>query len=310
MSKYLPFIVTGIVILPMVVYQWILMEWVWGANTPSRQCAYLIMNEQTGIPYTLGEEDEWVGIDMPVEKAILEVAGAEGYIQRKYINQQTNDQVDVWFIVGNFRQVSKHTPNFCYRASGFDQIGSTEQFRGFEHEPTPEFSTAKFHRSTQEGIEQYTRVFWAWWRPDLLEEGQTEEDVEVVWTAPNDARKEFGPCRVLYKLYFTAPTDAAETAERSVCVEFAELFLPEVEKVLRRSGAMMAVGELPQDIETVTAPFEMTTELRERMMTEGLNALRDDKSDEAETDEATEDESADETSEVGDEAEELSTTAS
>lgn len=273
MSKYLPFVVTAIVILPMVVYQWTLMEWVWGANTPSRQCAYLIMHEETGIPYTLGDEGEWVGVDMPVEKAILETAGAEGYIQRKYINQRTNDQVDVWFIVGNFRQVSKHTPNFCYQASGFDQVGSTEKFSSFEHKPTPEFATGKFHRSTREGLDFYTRVFWSWWRPEMLEEGQTGDNVEVKWTAPNDPRKEFGPCRVLYKLYFTATTDATETAERSVCVEFAELFLPEVEKVLRRSGTMMAEDELPADINEVTEPFEMTPELAERINKEGLEAL-------------------------------------
>ncbi len=305
MSKYLPFIVTAVVILPMVVYQWTLMEWVWGANTPSRQCAYLIMHDETGIPYTLGEEGEWIGIDIPVEKAILETAGAEGYIQRKYVNQQTNDQVDVWFIVGNFRQVSKHTPNFCYRASGFDQIGSTERFNEFQHEPTPEFATAKFHRSTREGLDQNTRVFWAWWRPELLEEGQTSENVEVKWTAPGDARKEFGPCRVLYKLYFTANTDATEIAERSICVEFAEVFLPEVEKVLRRSGPVMALEELPADIKQVTKPLEMTEELREKLATKGLEALMDDE-DEA-TGESGETTDEDATSDTADTEEPVAT---
>jgi hypothetical protein len=255
MSKYLPFIVTAIVVLPMVGYQWFLMEWVWGANTQSQQCAYLIMKPDIGVPYTLGEEGEWEGTDLPVEKKVLEVAGAEGYIQRRYVNKNTNQFVDVWFIVGNFRQVSKHTPNACYVYAGFKELEKPHRFDKFDVSPKPEFFTSKFGRTNPQGFDEYQRVFWAWWKPEVLEEGQSPEDVEVKWTAPDNARTEFGPCRALYKLYFTAASDASESDERSACVDFANIFLPEVEKVLKQSGRVMAEDELPADLEEVTEPL-------------------------------------------------------
>jgi hypothetical protein len=255
MSKYLPFIVTAIIILPMVGYQWYLMEWVWGANTQSQQCAYLIMKPEIGVPYVLGEKGEWEGTDLPVDKKVLEVAGAEGYIQRRYINKETQQFVDVWFIVGNFRQVSKHTPNACYVYAGFKELEKPNRFTEFDVTPTPEFFTSKFGRSLPNGFDEYQRVFWAWWKPEVLQEGQSPEDVQEQWTAPDNARKTFGPCRVLYKLYFTTASDQAETAERSPCVEFANIFLPEVEKVLKQSGKVMAVDQLPEDLKEVTKPL-------------------------------------------------------
>src|SRR5690606_27394378 len=121
---------------------------------------------------------------LPVEQKVLDVAGAEGYIQRRYINKNTNQFVDVWFIVGNFRQVSKHTPNACYVYAGYKELEKPRQCKDFDVEPTPEFLTSKFRRVNERGFDEYQRVFWAWWKPEVLEDGQSAADVEVKWTAP------------------------------------------------------------------------------------------------------------------------------
>lgn len=253
MSKFLPFIVTAVVMIPMVGYQWIKMDWVWGASVPAQQCAYLIMHDDKGVPMVLGENGEWVGEDVPVDPKILEVAGAEGYIQRTYTHQLTNDQVSVWFIVGNFRQISRHTPNACYAASGFQQLEDvTKQRPDVGVTPAPEFFTSKFHKETQEGFPIFQRVFWGWWKPEELKEGESVEDIEIAWKAPEDARVEFGHCRALYKLYFTANTNEDELPDESVCVDFARVFLPEVHKFLPQSSLVIAEEKLPEDFEKVT----------------------------------------------------------
>jgi len=245
MLKYLPFVVVAIAMVPLTWYQWQLLDWVWGENTPAIQCAYLLESE---IPREFGD---WVGEDRAVDPEILEVAGADGYIDRTYTNQKTNEQVSIWFIVGHFRQVSRHTPNFCYRAAGFDQVEpvSVHRFQVADL-PTSEFRTAKF-MANDSGRQLFQRVFWAWWKPEPLKEGQSPDDVNVVWTAPEEPRIGFGYCRALYKLYFTAHSDAEERPEESVCLKFASEFLPIVHERLRESGLVMANEVLPDDVEQV-----------------------------------------------------------
>ncbi len=252
MLKYLPFVVVSIIAIPLTIYQWTLLDWIWGANTPALQCAYLLEKE---IPYEFGD---WVGVDDPVDPQVLDVAGADGYISRTYTNKNTNQRVSIWFIVGHFRQVSRHTPNFCYRASGFDQIGPSPTHK-FEISglPTSKFRTAKF--VMVDGSQQrYERVFWAWWKPEKLAEGQTGEDVSIAWSAPEDPRIDFGYCRALYKLYFTSGTTAEESAPESVCLEFATEFLPIVNERLRESGIVMANEQLPADAEQVLKRMQET----------------------------------------------------
>ncbi len=254
MLKYLPFIVVLLVAAPLTIYQWTLLDWVWGANTPALQCAYLL---ETEIPYEIGD---WVGEDRPVDPQVLDVAGADGYIDRVYTNTKTNQQVSIWFIVGHFRQVSRHTPNFCYKAAGFDQVEKAT-VHAFEVPglPTSKFRTAKF--MAQNGSQQYyQRVFWAWWKPEPLESGRSTEDVNIAWSSPEDPRIDFGYCRALYKLYFTSATTKEESPGESVCLEFASEFLPLVHDRLRESGIVMAQDELPADAEQVLKRMQESNE--------------------------------------------------
>lgn len=254
MLKYLPFVVVGIAMVPLTVYQWSLLDWVWGANTPAMQCAYLL---ETQIPYQIGD---WVGEDRPVDPKVLEVAGADGYIDRVYTNTKTDQKVSIWLIVGHFRQVSRHTPNFCYKAAGFKQVEKATLFAfDIPDLPTSKFRTAKF--LNQDGSQDYyQRVFWAWWKPNPLEPGQTTEDVNIAWSSPEDPRIDFGYCRALYKLYFTSITTPDETPGESVCLEFASEFLPLVHDRLRESGIVMVNDELPADAEQVLKRMKESNE--------------------------------------------------
>ncbi len=254
MLKYLPFIVALAIAVPLTIYQWTLLDWVWGANTPALQCAYLL---ETEIPYKIGD---WEGKDEPVSPEVLNVAGADGYISRVYTNTKTNQSVSIWFIVGHFRQVSRHTPNFCYKASGFDQVEKASVIPfDVPDLPTSKFRTAKF--MAQNGSQQfYQRVFWAWWKPDPLQPDQSADEVNIAWSSPEDPRIDFGYCRALYKLYFTSPTTPEEMPQESVCLEFASEFLPIVHDRLRESGVVMAQEELPADAEQVLKRMQESNE--------------------------------------------------
>lgn len=241
MLKYLPFVVVSIAIAPLVVWHWQMMDWVWSENIPAKQCAYLL---ETEIPMKLGD---WVGEDAEVDEKVLEVAGADGYINRAYTNEKTGEQVSVWFIVGHFKDIAQHTPNVCYRVAGFEEVGKDDLQRiDIEGLPTSRFRTAKFRKQLGSS-EHFERVFWAWWKPEALDEGQSPADVNIAWSSPEDPRLEFGFCRALYKLYFTTATDADGRADESVCLKFAEEFLPLVHDRLRTSGVVMANEELPED---------------------------------------------------------------
>lgn len=245
MLKYLPFIVVGIIAIPLTAVQWKWMDWVWGANTPALQCAYLLHSD---IPMQIGD---WVGEDLPVDERTLKTAGADGYVNRVYTNSKTDQRVAVWFIVGHFRQVSRHTPNFCYKNAGFDQFEKQIPFKFEVPElPTSEFATTKFHKQVN-GADAYQRVFWAWWKPEPLEPGQSASDVNIAWTAPDDPRLRFGFCRALYKLYFTADATRDETPDESDCIQFAQEFLPVVHECLRESGLVMTNAKLPDNVEEV-----------------------------------------------------------
>lgn len=258
MLKYMPFIVVGIVVVPLTAFQWNKMDWVWGENTAAMQCAYLL---ETRIPQEFGD---WVGVDQQVDPQILDIAGADGYISRAYTNQQTNQTVVIWFIVGHFREISRHTPDFCYKAAGFQQV-ERDQLHRFEVDglPVSTFRTAKFYAEPG-GLPNYQRVFWGWWRPDPLDEAQSVSDVEIQWSAPEEPRVDFGFCRALYKLYLTANSTEEELPDESVCKEFASEFLPIVDQALKESGVVMVNKELPADAEQVLKRMQEKIETGEQ----------------------------------------------
>lgn len=280
MLKYLPLIVVCIALVPLTIWQWSMMDWVWSSNVPAQQCAYLL---QTEIPNEIGD---WVGVDQPVDEQVRKTAGADGYISRTYVNQETNERVTVWFIVGHFRNVARHTPNICYRNAGFTQVerANLQPFL-VDDLPDSEFRTAKFRGPGPNGQVVHERVFWAWWKPEPLEEGQTADDVLIEWTSPEDPRLKYGFCRALYKLYFTSSTNEEEAPGESVCLDFAQEFLPVVDAELRKSGVVMNNEELPADHEAV---FDRMKQANEKGDDEKLPEATEEESSEETTEETTE----------------------
>jgi hypothetical protein len=208
-----------------------------GSDMTEEQFAALLKN----VPTKIGD---WVGEDLPVEDQVKKTAGARGYVSRSYKNAITGETVTVWLIVGHSKDVVRHTPDVCYPSSGFKTVSPENSLQTFAFEGQPEanFYTNKFVKEDATG-RQLVRVFWSWYKPT--------EDGTVTWKAPKIVRWEFGNARSLYKLYFTSNMrDYRETTDESVCMKFAEEFLPVVDKALSTSGSAAVETPAPNAAES------------------------------------------------------------
>lgn len=244
--RYLPYVLAVVALVGFTAYQGILTDR-WRENVEAEHCAKLLDQ----IPMQIGD---WVGTDEKVDEHIRKTAGAEGYVSRAYKNTNTNEVVNVWFIVGHSFNIARHTPNICYRVQGFSQIEPEENFtHEFADGESANFLTAAF--KGQQGI---NRVFWTWSKP-VVEPGEKVEWIAPDqsrrgWFAPSDPRGTFGNMRALYKLYFTTGERSEdEEPEDSVCLKFAEEFLPVANEVLGQ-GASTPAAEAASEAATVETP--------------------------------------------------------
>jgi hypothetical protein len=188
------------------------------------------------VPMDIGP---WKGTNMIAEKATLEIAGAVNHVSRRYVNQDTKQEVDMWLIVGHARDICRHTPDICYPSQGYSQIGTRVKQRiepptDSQHPGT--FFTAKFHNESSLG-NKIERVFWSF---NGNEEGKDEweapeSDGVFAWLPSKSAgpKNYYGNNTALYKMYFTAPmSDTDEDIKQNVAIDFAELALPLINKAL------------------------------------------------------------------------------
>lgn len=229
--RYLPYVLAVVVLAGFTAYQGIITDR-WRDNIEAKECAALL----DSIPNQIGD---WVGVDDEVPDEVRNTAGAEGYVSRVYTNSRTKETVKVWFIVGHSFNIWRHTPTVCYRASGFEQAGGQEEVFTIQAEGE---EPANFFTTTFKKGQYAERVFWGWSKPVR----DASEAVEWVaprgskglqgWLAPKGSRGHFGNMRALYKLYFTSGVKSEnEKPDESVCIEFAEEFLPVANKILQDS---------------------------------------------------------------------------
>jgi hypothetical protein len=193
-----------------------------GANISAEMRAELLKN----VPEQIGD---WNGEDKEVSDVVRDTAGAIGAISREYRNSRTGEKVDLWLIVGHGRDISAHTPDICYRGSGFEMRAPENSTftMSFPDQPQAPFLTNTFFKEDVTG-RRLIRVFWSWYNSEA-----EENEGKVVWEAPTNARYHFGNTRALYKMYFTAEmSDPTETADNSPCLRFAREFMPIVNRAL------------------------------------------------------------------------------
>jgi uncharacterized protein DUF3485 len=224
MVRYLPIFLGIVLIVGLTIPQINMTDRLSGTNVSAEQRAELLNK----VPAKIGD---WIGEDKETDEKVRETAGAIGAVSRTYRNSRTGEVVDLWLIVGHARDVSAHTPDICYPASGFSAKATENSLYPIPFTEgtatTMPFWTNTFLKEDITG-QRLVRVFWSWHNPDT----QSTEG-RVAWSASKNPRLEFGNARALYKMYFTSVMkDPKETAESSAAVRFARDFLPEVNKAL------------------------------------------------------------------------------
>ena len=186
----------------------------WGAGASADVVAFTEAFQR--IPLVIGER--WRGEDNPeMDDLEREAAGAAGYLTRNYHNDETGEVVSVYMICGASRDVAIHTPDKCYPGAGFRMEDKIRRHRIETERSAAEFFTSVFLRQEPDRS-QRLRIFWAW-------------NADGKWEAPRWPRWKYGR-RALSKIYLTAPTSEGQSADDNPCPEFAQLFLPEVDRLL------------------------------------------------------------------------------
>ncbi len=261
MSRYLPIVVGVLLIVGLTIVQVRMTDRFSDTNITAKQQAELLKN----VPMEVGD---WRGTDMDVAENIKQTAGAVGVVSRRYRNTRTNEEVDLWLIVGHGRSVSAHTPDICYPSSGFSARATENSVHNMvmNDESTVPFLTNTFYREDHITGRQLYRVFWNWFNTE-----DEKHEGNVVWEAPTNARWHFGNTRALYKMYFTSVMrDHMETAEQSPAANFAKEFIPVVNQALSQvhmdeptnSASTDAAAELTtaEATEEPSEPVEPATE--------------------------------------------------
>jgi hypothetical protein len=172
------------------------------------------------VPTKVGD---WDGHEEQLDPRATRRAGFRGYVTRRYENRRTGATVHLLLACGRSGPLSVHTPEVCYRGSGYAQVGRLRK-----HAPTPaessapaEFWTARFSKGAAAAPPQLA-VLWAW-------------SAGRGWLAPDNPRLTFAGAPALYKLYVVNATSPAEgSGVDGTCQEFLRQLLPELDKAIFR----------------------------------------------------------------------------
>jgi len=192
----------------------------WTIDTRVREAA----EKLDRVPRIIGD---WEGRDIEISEEQLEQAAAVGYINRRYRNSVTGEEVSVMVLCGPSGPISLHPPTVCFTGAGWkmdDLKRETVLKRETGDDNGPDnrlgrFQTARFQRTTPTGPIRM-RTYWAW-------------NADGRWQAPENSRFAFASAPYLFKIYVIAPaparpknTDTNTEKTRDPSKEFIRVFLP------------------------------------------------------------------------------------
>jgi hypothetical protein len=176
------------------------------------------------IPLQFGE---WRGEAQPMNLEELAGAGIRGGITRTYTHSKTGERLTMMILYGKANQLSVHTPDVCYPAAGYEQVGGAGHIRVTPEPPSQEgmFWVNTFRKPDRPTLDELT-VHYAW-------------GVDGGWKAPQgDARLSFAWYPGIYKLYVVRAVDKPNGPTSGGPSEaFLEAALPGIEQALFPSSS-------------------------------------------------------------------------
>lgn len=225
-----------------------------------------------------------------MEALIAEEAGAVATLTRSYHTASIEKSVTINIICGLSRKVAIHTPDACYRGSGYVMEGEIETVKipyldtvslkklqqnnkdvdSSQAMKEATFYTALFVHDAQDGYIDRQRVFWAW-------KGKGTD-----WIAPSIPRNRWAPTDPLCKLYLSTVESPEDSLNGNPVYDFGKVLFPTLEKLL--DGQYQPQTFHSDAIETTsetekmeTPPTEMQTEqpVSEEMSTHSITEESD-----------------------------------
>ncbi len=195
-------------------------KWTYRWGAPNRVVAESAL--VSSVPKTIGP---WRMVsDNPVSEKVLETLQCTGHLFRTYVNDETQQQVQVAILIGPAGPISVHTPEICYSSLDFEQ---TEVRRAVSIDPSESEETSKPNESSASTNEFWAlpfrttdvhaapmSVFYAW------SAGQE-------WQATDQPRHSFAGVPNLYKIQLSALMPGAGVLGTSSdpCYSFLQDFL-------------------------------------------------------------------------------------
>jgi len=172
------------------------------------------------VPMVVGD---WEGTDLEVDPRQIAASNCPGNVSRVYVNRHTNDAVNVFLVSGTARHVTQHTPDWCYRAAGYEMEGQASSYLldCGETMDDPEFSMATFKKEDTLGTERQ----WILW--SFSDNGE--------WECPgtNWVKPHFAGRPALCKVYLsTSDVPDYRQVEESPTVRFGKVLMPVLNEVL------------------------------------------------------------------------------
>ncbi len=169
------------------------------------------------VPASFGD---WDSEAEKLDDRQLAAANAMGSYSRVFHNRfDPQKVVQVFILCGHPQDVTLHSPDRCYRASGFKEDDEERKFPidyGKSYgDKTAYFTTDRFKMGSEMEGSQILRIFWS-----FSDDGN--------WQAPTSPKWTFATSPAMYKIYAISMVhgEGREQPSDSPCNEFLRQFLP------------------------------------------------------------------------------------
>lgn len=173
----------------------------------------LLSQLTTNLPGLPSEIGGWSSVDTPLTEEEFAATDCTSYISRDYYNGESKQKVLCLSVVGTARNVTIHTPDWCYVGAGYEMEGDAKPFNIHIEGQDHEFTTATFRKQEATGLNRI-RIFWSY-----TDDGK--------WLAPSLPKSYFGGRPALCKVYLqTRIGEQEDPLIQSPSIAFAKVLIP------------------------------------------------------------------------------------
>jgi hypothetical protein len=173
------------------------------------------------LPTTIGN---WEGQDFDFPEDQLRTADVLGCLSRRYVNRVDGTTINLLLFWGRPGPIALHPPTVCFPSSGLHLDALPVRTVVHSEGIAAEFLFGVFSK-LEGGVPVRLHTYWTW--------SGRKRHGRNGWLVPDNPRMAFAREPYLFKMYVThAIQGARRSSDEDACVDFIQLVLPELERVL------------------------------------------------------------------------------